>query len=313
LLKAIAGRACLAAVGLSLTLAVISAPATAAPNPAKRTFTVSPATAAVGTSVTVSATGLTDHALYQVEVCGNDVALGSTDCAQNGAVTAVVLPTGGFTTSLAVVAPPKSCPCVIAGFPTAPMGQGQPLTTPITIEGMASGPVVQTLPPSGPKVRVVDAHLEDSTPVMEWFGFPATRTLALTLKNVGNAPATPITVFASLGATPLFHQPVPGLAPGRERTYMVSVTFPGLLVGGNTMNGHVLTGIGLNTPFHVSTSFWPFGLLLVFLVLVQMVLLLVRNVMRRRHEREAKNASLDPATSEVPVVDPTPTEEVARV
>ena len=145
-----------------------------------------------------------------------------------------------------------------------------------------------------------------STPVKQWFGFQATRTLALTLVNRGTAPASQLHLFASLGNTPVVSIQLTELGAGQVRTYDVPVTFPALTVGNQTLNGHLTTRDGQIVAFKTSVAVWPIGLVVAAVIIVQMILLAWRNVARRRYERNNPKPTEpeDPPTMETEVVPP---------
>ncbi len=286
---------------------VVSAPDLAAvAGAAGPEMTVSPSSAVVNQTVMVTATGLPPGSIYQVQICGQNAVQGSPDCAGVGSSTTQADSRGVLSTPLQVVFPPTQCPCVVAAFPTT---IASPLTTAISIQGAStSAPIAAPQTPVSHLV-VVHAAFVGSTPFKQWFGFQATRTLAVTLHNTGTAPASQLHLFASLGSTPVVSQRLGGaLAPGQIFTYNVPVTFPAFSVGNQSLNGHIVTGDGQNVSFKASVSIWPFGLVVVALIIAQMILLAWRNVVRRRYERnnppgaEADELSEKHVTAEVPVI-----------
>jgi hypothetical protein len=304
---------------LALTLALIPmvlvvGPATAAKaadKVAKPTLTIQPATAPVGATVQVVGSGLPSKASFQFQICGQRAVHGSADCASGAAVQVLSESNGTISLPITVVVPPIPCPCVVAAFA---ISSALTVTTPISIPGapVSSTPVS---PPQLPRSHLVVAksELAGSTPVAAWFGFPATRTLDLTLTNTGAAPATSIHLIADLGSTPVLNTRLGPLGPRQTKTYEVSVTIPALSVGNMNVNGHIFTGDGQQTSFKVPVTIWPVGLLLVAIVLAQMILLAVRNIMRRRHERRNPTPPTDAFTGELPIVESPPTEQVTPV
>jgi hypothetical protein len=79
------------------------------------------------------------------------------------------------------------------------------------------------------------------------------------------------------------------------------------------LSGHIFTGDGQQTSFKVPVTIWPVGLLLAAIVLAQMILLAVRNIMRRRHARSNPTPPIDAFTGELPIVELPPTEQVTPV
>ena len=265
---------------------------------------VSPTTAAAGQTVLVTGTGLPPGSIYQVQVCGQNAVHGSADCAAAATSTTQTDPSGLLGVPVAVVLPPTQCPCVVAAFPIA---LGPTLTTPISIAGASSSPAPTTTPrvPTS-HIVVVHAGFTGSTPVKQWFGFQATRTLALTLVNRGSAPASQLHLFASLGNTPVVSILLTELGAGQVRTYDVPVTFPALTVGNQTLNGHLMTRDGQIVAFKTSIAVWPIGLVVAAVIIVQMILLAWRKAACRRYERNNPKPTEpeDPPTTETEAVLP---------
>ncbi|HEY1443471.1 MAG TPA: neocarzinostatin apoprotein domain-containing protein [Acidimicrobiales bacterium] len=278
---------------------------------AKPSLSLAPATAASGQTVQVSGSGFPARSLFQVQVCGQNATHGSADCAGVASATIEADTSGNLSVPLTVVVPPTACPCVVAAFSVT---TALAVTTPISIPGASTTPAPAS-PPTVPLSHLVVAksELAGSTPVAAWFGFPATRTLDLTLTNTGAAPATSLHLIADLDSTPVLNTHLPPVGPGETKTYEVSVTIPALSVGNMNLNGHIFIGDGQQASFKVPVTIWPVGLLLVAIVLVQMILLAVRNIMRRRHGRNHPEPPTEPITGELPVVESPPTQQVTTV
>jgi hypothetical protein len=236
---------------------------------------------------------------------------GSADCAGVAAASIQSEANGAFVVPLTVVVPPTACPCVVAAFSVT---SALTVTTPIAIPGASATPTPVS-PPTVPRSHLVVAksELAGSTPIAAWFGFPATRSLDLTLTNTGAAPADSLHLVVDLDSTPVLNTHLAPLGPGQTKTYELSVTIPALSVGNMNLSGHIFTGDGQQTSFKVPVTIWPVGLLLVAILLVQMILLAVRNIMRRRHERNHPEPPTEPITGELPVVESPPTQQVTTV
>lgn len=299
-----------AVIGLVLT-GLTALPHWAAGAGVKQELTVTPPTAAPGQTVHVTGTGLPPLVTFQVQICGQNAVHGSADCA-GVASTSVQASTGGtFSAPITVVAPPTACPCVIAAFSVT---SALTVTAPIAIPGTSASPAPSS-PPTVPRshLLIAKSELAGSTPVAAWFGFPATRTLDLTLTNTGAGPATSVHLIADLDSTPVLNTYLTPVAAGETKTYQVSVTIPALSVGNMNLNGHIFTGDGQQTAFKVPVTIWPIGLLLATIVLAQVVLLAVRNIMRRRHERTHPMPPSEDVTGELPIVESVPTQQVTPV
>ena len=76
------------------------------------------------------------------------------------------------------------------------------------------------------------------------------------------------------------------LQPGEDREIRTPFDLPSLAFGGYDVVGEVGI-VGDRAPFATETSHWPWGLLVVAIILLQIVLLGVRNIARRRVARSA--------------------------
>jgi hypothetical protein len=247
-------------------------------------MTVNPPTAALGQTVQASATGLSPHGVYDLEVCGQNAVNGTSDCAVAGTVSAVAGADGTLSMPVEVVAAPTPCPCVVAAFSIS--SNASPLTAPLSIEGAststAPAPPAQT---PRPNVVVVSAKM-GTEPLGAWFGLPVTETMALTLKNNGTEAARSIAIFATIGSTPVLTRRLAGLAIGQQRTYMVPVNVPALTMGQVTVMAHLDRGNGQLDNFKVPSPLWPWGLFIVLFFIVQLILYKERQVRRRRREQK---------------------------
>lgn len=274
-------------------------------------LTVKPSTAAVGQVIYVSAIGLSAGALYQVQVCGGGYSEGSVDCAADASATSRVDAKGLLAAFLRVAAPPVQCPCVVVA---TPFTLGASLTTPIAIEGIAS--TIPRTVPAAPTtgVTVVRSTFSSSTPVPQWFDLSATRSLDLTLHNAGTLAVSGLRVFGDFGDTPALNQALAPLAAGGTRTYVVTVSFPAFLLGKETLEGRVVTDDGQTVDFGTGVTVWPYGLLIVAIIVLQFSLLALRNILRRRQrKRNPLPKPEEPVTAEIPVLDPNLPERVAPV
>ena len=251
--------------------------------------TVTPQAVAIGGQIQVTGAGWKPGNLVVVEVCGNKAVRGSLDCAAAGRQTDIDRQ-GAFRTSLTVATPPSPCPCVVAV--SAVPGPDRAVV-PLQIAGAPVSPVPE---PSAPAPRLmVDAELEGSGPWTAWFGASGERTLVLTVRNTGTAPADMrLAVAAGPGDTAdgAINVDDPGrLEPGASRTLRIPVPFDPLAFGRQTVSGEIAAP-GAVAPFKVRTSVYPWGLLVSALVLVLLLFLLVlRKVRRRRRAARAEAAS----------------------
>ena len=247
---------------------------------------VSPLTAAPSSTVHVTGSGFLHSHLYQLQICGDDDAQGSVDCDQGSAVMAETTATGTMDASLTVAVPPAPCPCVLAALA---VGQESLVTTPLTIPGTSSAPTIAQ--PQQGKLVVRGARLLGGTQPGEWLGMGADRTLEVTVQNVGSVSMQPITLIASIGATPAMLPNLPGLAPGEIHTYSLAVAFPALSVGHTELTGRIGVMGEQFATFRVGISFYPWAIPVLAIVVGQGLLLLIRNLLRRRIRRRQRRAA----------------------
>ncbi len=266
-------------VSVIVCLLAVVLPVKQAEAASQGTLTLATSTVVPGRAVTVAGVGWAPNTVLQASICGANAVSGSVDCAAQSSVIFSAGPTGTIESTIPIVIPPKPCPCVvlIAGTTISYLKR-----IPVTVAGAATAPVVRASR-TVDDVEIVRAQFVGSTPLRQWFGLPATRTVSVTVRNTGSAATSNIDFFASLGTTPLTNHQLAPLGAGREATYLVSVPIPALTIGNVNVSGHVDSGEQLK-GFGVRTTIWPFGLLLLALVVIQCVLLLLRNFARRRHE-----------------------------
>ena len=274
------------AVVLVATVMATSASASAAGKPADAipAGAVSPSQVAPGSSVFVSGSQWPPNTEISVQICGEEARHGSGDCDLPSS-TIVGTDSGGvFGTRVMVQVPPKPCPCVVEI--TALGGDDRGLALPITIDGAPSVP----LPPLVPEKTVHPLTVEDAELIggswSAWFGWPAERTLVLRVRNTSGAPVNDplLLVAAGRGSHPTEPQDVPVQRPfatGEVRTVRVPATFAAPSIGGYSVR-YRIGADGTTATKRLETSSWPWGLFLVALLLLQGVLLLVRNRVRSR-------------------------------
>lgn len=175
------------AAALLLAVLVSPLPTARAATGGGAVVSASPASAAPGTQVTVSGAGWPASALITVLLCGRNMVDGTEDCANANGHAVTSDSRGGFATSLAVVLPPKPCPCVI--HTTTVTGPKITKDLPYTVTGAEVVPL-----PAGPvgagHLVLLSAELTGDSGVMNWFGAPAGRTLRVTVANMGVGTVT---------------------------------------------------------------------------------------------------------------------------
>jgi hypothetical protein len=280
---------------LLLAIGMLGVTATAQPAAAATTPTLQLSTTALvpGETTTFEGAGWKPNTVFQASVCGARAVNGSEDCDVTSSMTFAANLNGVISAALVVVVPPKPCPCVV--LVTGPQNENR-RTFPVTIAGVPYSAV--TAQPSVSRVVVERASLTGSVSPRQWFGLAVSRTLVLTLMNTGAAPTQSLHIYASLGLTPVASRHLAGLSPGRQRTYQIRVRIPALSVGRLTITGRVTNGVGNIDVVKVPATFFPFGLLIVLLILIQLVLLLIRNAVRRRSDARSSEALGSPDAEE---------------
>jgi hypothetical protein len=171
---------------LALLLLPLAGTATAADGP---TVELSDSQAGTGGSVTVSGSGWRPHTLLMMLICGRATpsrgVIGGTNSCANGDGRAVTTDAkGGFGKKLPVAEPPVPCPCVV--HVATVTGAKADADAVLQVAGHA----VEPLPaePSGGRLSILtDTRLEGSSGLLTWFGAPPSRTLVLTVGNVGSS------------------------------------------------------------------------------------------------------------------------------
>ncbi|MGK2947748.1 MAG: hypothetical protein ACSLFP_04185 [Acidimicrobiales bacterium] len=279
-------RRLLLALGATALLA-LAAP-TAAAQDGPPTVTVDRTGAAAGEPVLVEGAGWTGTELVYVELCGNGGRGGSSSCHQANATLAGVSTTGSFGATLVVAEPPVPCPCVIKATSQSDQSAA---TAPLAVQDVPVVPLEDQTEMNRIEraVEVSAIELEGSGPWTAWLGAGASRTLSFTIENVGDVAVhdPPVTVTIGKGATPggVVRAPELGsIEPGESVDVDIPVTYDALSFGRHSA---VVKVDGFATPAVATahTSTYPWALIAIGLVLLQLILLRIRNRIRRRFER----------------------------
>ncbi|MEU5811264.1 neocarzinostatin apoprotein domain-containing protein [Streptomyces sp. NPDC047718] len=184
------------AAGAALLLCLLALPATAS---AASTVSAPSATAAAaepavalslqeaakGAEITVTGTGWRPGTLVMLLLCGQNMIGGTNSCANADGAAVSTGDDGRFTARLAVVAPPKPCPCVVNA--TSVGGDRATVATALKI---TDHPVAE-LPaePGSPRLAMLSGvRLAGGDGILTWFGAPPGRTFTVTVGNLGPAP-----------------------------------------------------------------------------------------------------------------------------
>ncbi|PNG21570.1 hypothetical protein [Streptomyces cahuitamycinicus] len=289
---------------LALLLALAGAgPAGAGERPVVE---LSASQAGTGGSVTVSGSGWRPRALLTLLVCGQaeperGVTGGTNSCANADGRAVTTDAEGRFRRELPVVEPPVPCPCVVhvATVTGAGAGAGAEADAALQVAGHA----VEPLPADAAGGRLsllADTRLRGSGGLLTWFGSPPSRTLVVTVGNVGTSPVrdpvfqvgTSHGVFAPEwqdqrwrgtirpGGKARIELPVE-LGAGAHGDYTVSLKY-----GGKVLAEHPW---GVGRPWGV-TLFWALVLLVVPAALFRAALAVVDRVHPRRPGHAARPA-----------------------
>jgi hypothetical protein len=261
-----------AALVLVLVLLTGAVSAAAAEAPSVR---LSKSQAGTGGSITVTGSGWRPRALLMLLICGQSVPSrgvtgGTNSCANADGRAVTTDAEGRFRRKLPVAEPPVPCPCVVhVATATGPKAEADAAF-------QVAGHAMEPLPaePAGGRLSVLtDTRLEGSDGLLTWFGSPPSRTLVLTVGNVGtSAVKNPVFrvgtshgVFAPQwqeqrwrgtiqpGRKARIELPVE-LAAGAHGDYTVSLTYGGKVLAEQTW--------GVGRPWGV-TLFWVLTCLVV--------------------------------------------------
>lgn len=239
-------------------------------------------TARSGEEIVVDGTGWPADSRVQVSICGNQARALSADCDLPSSRTIVTDPEGSFALTLDVEVPPSPCPCVV--FVS---GQNTASTVRFPIEVLDAPSAPTTTPEITPArdFAVLRSTLTGSGPWTAWFGAAPTRTLELTVENTGTIAAAPnLSATWGTGSTPTHVLETPTLEPiepGETAQYKIPVRFDALSFGSINVAGSV-SGSSGPISFTTSTSTYPWALLALAAIAVQLVLLSIRNRVRSR-------------------------------
>ena len=255
---------------------------TAAAASASATVHVSVKTASVGDLVLVTGSGWSPVGdTVQIELCGQDALNLSDDCGLADQYTAAIRPGGVFYGALTVHLPPTPCPCVVL---VRNQFGSSGLRVPITIVGAPTAPI--STRGAAPEPVAVSGKVLTSLSAGSWFGGPRQVTLLLRIRNRSTAdfqsPALSVTV--GRGSHPdgfVVAKQLGPLAAGSSQELRIPVTLPAFTFGTYSVRAQVITGQG-QVATVVSTSSYPWALFLAGALVLQALLLLLRNRVRRR-------------------------------
>ncbi|MFK0255844.1 neocarzinostatin apoprotein domain-containing protein [Streptomyces sp. NPDC090445] len=262
-----------AAAALLLCLLALAPGATATPAAAaedKPAVALSLQEAAKGTEITVTGTGWRAKTLVMLLLCGQNMIGGTNSCANADGAAVSTGDDGRFTARLAVVAPPKPCPCVVNV--TSVGGDQATVAAPLKITGH---PVAE-LPaePGTPRLAMLSGvRLAGEDGILTWFGAPPARTFTVTVGNLGPAPVkdpvfqlgTAHGVLAPLWEEVRWKGTIP---PGGRAEVRLAVTLAAGAHGDHTVSLKYGDTVVATQPWRVSR---PYGVLLFWGLLLLVV------------------------------------------
>ncbi len=274
---------------------------------------LNPGLAAPGQRVIVTGTGWPPFERISISICGNGGDGGTLSCDRARSVVVASDGDGDLYASLVTGIPPVECPCVVRGFTTSGTTSA---TTAIEIPGAPDAPrtgdALGTVP--SPTAQVSILGIDGHGPPAAWFGGASERVVRVSLLNAGATPIVDPVVTVSWGrdeesldnvvrATDAVR-----LEPGASTVIDVPIAMEPLSVGRYVIQAR--SGLGpVTSSAMAGTTVLPWGLVALALVLLQVVLVKIRNVLRRRHRRlhplpggVPASASAAPHTTGAPVV-----------
>ena len=212
-------RAALAAAGLALLTAFAGAAPAAAAEPE---LTVTGSEPQVGEKLTFSLEGWPAGTVH-AELCGNEAARGSTDCATSSAVQFYVPASGKATGRLTVVAPPVACPCVLRVTTLGPAPTTR--TVPVALKGVTAEAPAETAPG---RLRVAELEVVSTGGRAALLGLADEMVVRVGLRNEGTAEVGDATMHLLTGRPGRAGEVVPApqlgvIAPGQTREYLIRV------------------------------------------------------------------------------------------
>ena len=291
-------RAVLVATVAVATVASTASAAVGGERAPKPSVRLSSTTLTPGTTVTVLGEHWASGSLLQASICGNGAVDGSANCVPDTAVTMTPGPDGSFQKPLQVTMPPVPCPCVVL---VTRLDSSAQETLPVQIVGAPSAPVEPHEPPKLEDTLSSQVSVESSTTLASILGGAADRTLVVKLHNKANLPVRRALVVSFWGKDTTNH-PIPTrlvTVPARgDVTVKIPFQLDPLSIGGYDVKGTAGT-TGNTVRFSTSTSQWPWGLLVVLVLVIWLIQhLFVRRSRRALLRREAAAAAAAEAAGE---------------
>jgi hypothetical protein len=236
-----------------------------------------------GRLVTVTGRNWPAHSNVLVELCGR-LGPSTLDCDRPRSRTVGVAGDGILSAVLTAGVPPSPCPCVVRVSSLATQTR---VAIPVEVAGAPFEALVDPLAPQDSSTLHIDGiRLEPAGVVGEWFGAAPRRNLTFRVTNSGTSTLRDVPVEILLGSDPVKGrqidvEPIAVLEPGATSVVAAEVELDPLMIGRTELQGAVGRD-SWQAAFRTGTSSFPWGLLVVGLLLVQTTLVLGRNALRRR-------------------------------
>ena len=295
-----------AGVALLVAALTFSVTPSAGAQSSSPTATVSSTSLALGERVLVRGQGWPARTLVHIQLCGNDAANLSADCDLPHEADAGVGQDGSFSTLLTIGDPGKPCPCIVRVTDAQATGEARVAVDVPQLP--SSAPTVTPLPDNSQQLEITEARVEGKGDWTAWFGAGSPRTLVLTVHNTGatTVPDPPFNLVYGKGENPTGIVPAPhigDLAPGQTKTLRVPFGVDTFSWGDYTVKGQI-QGPGRSTVFRAKTNAQiPWGLVLIGVVILQLILLAIRNRVRRRVHRDEEPGVVEPDEGEAEITE----------
>jgi hypothetical protein len=241
-----------------------------------------------GEEMLITGNGWSAGGSVVVELCGHGGLRGSVDCDVTRQRTAGVGSSGTFAVQLTTGLPPVPCPCVVkATDQTSHVAA----TAPIAVAGMYTVPITDADQRPERTIEISDVEIRGGLGIAELFGAGGRRVLSVTLVNTGAVAvdAPDLSVAWGSGSSPSgFVEPpeTQRMEPGDTQTVTIPLDTPTIAFGERTAVVEI-QGLGEPVVARTSMSSYPWGLLVLALIALQLLLLRLRNRLRRRVQRGA--------------------------
>lgn len=248
---------------------------------------------AAGEVLLITGGGWPAGATLIVELCGHGGIRGTVDCDVGHQRTAGVGASGMFAVELTSGMPPSPCPCVVKATDQATQIAA---TAPIAVAGMYTVPIAAGDERPERTIEISSMTISGGGTVAELFGAGGRRVLELTLVNTGAlaVDSPDLSIAWGQGGDPDGFVAPPdtkSMEPGETQTLLVPLHRDALTFGRHTALVEV-QGLGSPVVARATTTSHPWGLVALALMAVQVLLLRLRNRIRRRL---ARRSDLEPS------------------